>query len=126
MRSRRAVGLLGCWAAGLSLTACDFNKVNVPKTTPRVAVHAVLYGSADDQVVLVERTLTGAVAINDSQTFNPAEPILSDGGVPIFNAIVEITTPTGQVVRGSMKGAGVYRVPLPGASTVTLKLTGTD
>jgi len=98
------------------VAACTFNEINVPKTVPGVVVHAVLYGGATDQVVLVERTLTGAVNIPDSQQFNPDDPILSDRGVPILNAVVEIAAPAGQVYRAVAGGPGVYRVPLTGAS----------
>jgi len=88
-------------------------------------VHGVLYGGADNQIVLVERTLTGAVSIRDT-AFNPAEPILSDGGVPVINATVEILTPSGQtlratedrVVTSNRLGAGLYRFALPGSSLV--------
>jgi hypothetical protein len=74
-------------------------------------------------VVLLERSLTGAVNIK-STTFNPSEPILSDGGVPVSGASAELITPTGQVVLGiedrsvtsNNTGAGVYRFRLAGAA----------
>jgi len=85
----------------------------------------VLNPLANEQVVLVERTLTGSVNIPDT-TFDAAEPILSAGGVAVSGATVEITDPNGAVFRGvedraisaTGKGAGVYRVPLLGQTIV--------
>ena len=106
----------------VSAVACDLGTVTVPKTSPSVVVHAVLNASAPNQVVLVERSLTGAVTIPDT-TFNPNDPIVSAGGIPVSGAIVEIFDSAGTVFRGvedktvfgSGQGAGVYRVPLGGA-----------
>jgi len=91
-----------------------------------MVVHGVLNPSANDQIILVERTLTGAIDIPDSQHFDAAEPILSAGGVPVRDATVEIIDSLGRVTRGiedrtvstSGKGAGVYRVPLRGTSII--------
>jgi hypothetical protein len=90
-----------------------------------MVVHAVLNPLANEQIVLVERTLTGSVNIPDT-SYDPAEPILSAGGVPVSGATVEITDPSGAVYRGvedravsaSGKGAGAYRVALVGPTIV--------
>src|SRR5262245_31369858 len=111
--------------ATAALTACEIGTVNIPKTTPTIVVHSVLNPLAGEQIVLVERTLTGAVNIPDTN-FDIAEPILSAGGVPVSNATVEIPDPNGvvyvgiedRVVSQSGKGAGIYRVPLRGPSIV--------
>src|SRR5215471_15660449 len=70
--SNRHVGLV-LFAASV-LAACEIGTVDIPKTTPTVVVHAVLNPSAPNQVVLLERTLTGTVTIPDT-TFDAADPI---------------------------------------------------
>jgi hypothetical protein len=108
-----------------TMTACEINEVNVPRTTSFLVVHGVLNTIAPDQIVLLERSLTGTVDIEDTN-FNPGEPILTDGGVPVSGASVQITTPSGQVINGvedravtvNSSGAGVYRFRLAGASLV--------
>src|SRR5262249_12038818 len=105
---------------------CELGTINIPKTTPSVVVHGVLNPSAPNQVILVERTLTGAVRIPDT-SFDASDPIVSAGGIAISNAVVEIIDSTGRVARGvedkavpanNGKGAGVYRVPIVGTSLV--------
>jgi hypothetical protein len=111
--------------ATAALTACELGTVTIPKTTPTMVVHAVLNPLASEQIVLVERTLTGSVNIPDT-TYDPAEPILSAGGVPVSGAVVEITDPSGVVYNGvedraistSGKGAGIYRIALRGQAIV--------
>lgn len=101
--------------------ACDLGTVTVPQTAPSVVVHAVLNASAPNQVVLVERTLSGAIDIPDT-TFNPNDPIVSAGGIPVSGATVAISDSAGTVFTGvedktlfpNGQGAGVYRVPLSG------------
>ena len=110
-------------AALVMLTACTIGEVNVPKTQSFLVVHGVLNTSSPDQVVLLERSLTGAVDIKNTN-FNPNEPIASDGGVPVTGAVAELITPTGQVVNGiedrlvtvNQTGSGVYRFRLAGAT----------
>lgn len=108
------------------VAACDLGSVNIPRTNPTIVVHGILNPSANDQVILVERTLTGAVDIPDSQAFDVSEPILSAGGEPVQNAVVEIVDSLGRTFRGvedrlvntNGKGAGVYRVPLRGTQII--------
>jgi hypothetical protein len=108
-----------------ALTACEIGTVDIPKTTPTIVVHSVLNPLFAEQIVFVERTLTGAVNIPDTN-YDVADPIVSAGGVPVSNATVEITDPNGVVyvgvedraVSATGKGAGVYRVPLRGPSIV--------
>jgi hypothetical protein len=104
--------------------ACDIGTVDIPKTTPTVVVHAVLNPSAPNQVILLERTLTGSVTIPDTM-FDASDPIVSAGGIAISSATVEIVDSAGRVTSGvedksvpgnNGKGAGVYRVPIPGPS----------
>jgi hypothetical protein len=112
-------------AALIGGAACDLGTVTVPSTTAGVVVHGVLNPGAPNQVVLVERTLSGAANLPDT-TFDSGDPIVSAGGIPISGATVEIIDPRGIAVRGvedrtvlpNGKGAGVYRVPIAGASLV--------
>ncbi|MGH7616153.1 MAG: DUF4249 family protein [Gemmatimonadaceae bacterium] len=106
--------------------ACEIGTIDIPKTTATVVVHGVLNPSAPNQVILVERTLTGAVQIPDT-TFDASDPIVSAGGVAVSNATVEIIDSSGRVTQGvedrsvpanNGKGAGVYRVPIPGPGIV--------
>lgn len=108
--------------ATAAAAACDLGTVTVPRTTPRIVVHAVLNASAPTQVVFVERTLTGTITVPDT-TFNPNDPIVSAGGIPVTGATVEIIDSAGTVLRAvedkvvlaNGQGAGVYRVSLSGA-----------
>jgi hypothetical protein len=79
-------------------------------------VHAVLNASVLTQVVLVERTLTGAQPVGDS-VFNAADPIRSDGGIPVSGAAVALIDSAGFEVSGTEDtsdghGTGVYRISL--------------
>jgi hypothetical protein len=111
------IGTLGV----LALASCEIGEITVPKTTPSIVVHAVINANATSQVILVERTLTGAIPVHDT-LFNAADPIVSDGGIPVSRARVEIIDSAG-VARPAVEdlsvstngtGAGVYRVVLPG------------
>jgi hypothetical protein len=107
--------------AGLTalLAACTFDKIAVEQTTSMVVVHAVLDPASTQQVMLLERTLTGAVTVNDS-TFDPNDPIASAGGVPVSGATAEIIDTAGRAVSAvedrivtTGKGTGVYRFNFP-------------
>jgi hypothetical protein len=105
------------FAAIMTLASCDIGTVIVPKTQPSIVVHAVLNANLATQVILVERTLSGAIPVHDS-SFNPADPIVSDGGIPVTGATVEVIDSAGFVrtaledraVSTNGQGAGVYRV----------------
>ena len=102
------------------LGACKFDEVTVPEGRARPVVHAVLRTrNLGDKtfVVLLERTLTGRVDVDPDGPFDPADPIVTGGGIPITGAVVvlegprdtsaaieDVTVPS----RGG-KGAGVYR-----------------
>src|SRR3954471_4235390 len=92
---------MGAVLAGLAslLTACEIGTVTVPKTEADVVVHAVLNPSATMQVVLLERTLSGAANVPDT-TFDGTDPIASAGGIPISGATVEILDSLGRTFRG--------------------------
>jgi len=107
-------------SGAMALASCELGTITVAKTQPSIVVHAVLNPSVSTQVVLVERTLTGAIPVHDT-TFNPNDPIVSDGGIPVSGARVEIIDSAGFVQSGvedlktlnNGQGAGVYRVPFP-------------
>lgn len=115
----RVLGLLALCIA----TACELDKVAVQQTEAGVVVHGVLNPNASSQVILLERTLTGAVTIPDT-SFDSADPINSAGGIAISGATVELIDSTGKVTRGSEAlllnghGTGVYRLPIAGSSLV--------
>jgi hypothetical protein len=112
-RSRLALLLL--------LTACEIEKVAIPRTQARVAMHGVLSATASTQVVLLERTRTGSVQLI-APPFDLADPVVSDEGVAETGATVSLTTPGGatllaredNTVRDDGKGEGIYRFALPG------------
>lgn len=99
--------------------ACSLGEITVAKTAPVIVIHSVLNPSATNQVVLVERSLSGAVTIPDT-SFDPTDPIVSGGGIPVSGALVEITDTIGNAALGTEDitvnkdghGAGVYRLPL--------------
>jgi hypothetical protein len=109
------------FAGALSVASCELGTITVAKTQPNIVVHAVLNANVGTQVILVERTLTGAVPVHDT-IFNPSDPIVSDGGIPVTGARVEIIDSSGAVrpavedlsVSTNGQGAGVYRVAIPG------------
>jgi len=71
----------------VALASCELGTITVAKTTPSIVVHAVLNANLATQLILVERTLTGAIPIHDT-TFSPSDPIVSDGGIPVSGATV--------------------------------------
>jgi hypothetical protein len=107
----------------LLVTACQIEKVGVPRTEARLAMHGVLSASAPTQVVLLERTRNGSV-YPLAPSFDLADPVVSDAGIAETGALVRMTTPGGQTllaredntVRADGKGFGIYRFALPGAA----------
>jgi hypothetical protein len=97
--------------------SCTFDRITIATTTPSVVVHSVLNLSAAYQLVLLERTLTGAVGVTDT-IYDPTDPIASLGGIPVTGATVEITDSTGRAFTGveqptsDGRPSGVYLVSL--------------
>jgi hypothetical protein len=115
LSSRRWILGLGCT---LALAACTLDEITVAKTNPMVVVHGVLNPASLSQVLLLERTLTGAINVRDS-VFDPTSPIASAGGVPVNGATAELIDSTGRVTRAvedkagqTGQGTGVYRFVL--------------
>ena len=103
------------------LLGCELEEVAIPRTETRVALHGVLSATATNQVMLIERTRTGAVA-----SFDLDDPVLS-APLAESDALVELTTPTGQVMQAvedkdlpenKGQGSGIYRFALDGTTLV--------
>ena len=114
--SRALLALLAPIVAG-----CEFDKTSIPATDARVALHAVLSASAESQVVLLERTRNGTVQMF-APPFDVTDAVMSDEGIAESFAHVALTLPDGSAlvaiearqVRDDGKGAGIYRIYLPG------------
>jgi hypothetical protein len=115
LRSRSTLALI------LLLSACEIEKVSIPRTESLVSMHAVLSATAPEQVVLLERTRNGSVFVV-APGFDLEDPVVSDDGIAESGALVTLTTPGGQtldavedaVARGDGKGRGIYRFALAG------------
>ncbi len=93
----RTVALIACGAIAFGASACTFDERRVATGEDRPVVHAVLNAGTLEQSVLVERTLTGRIAVSDDSASSVDDPIVSGGGVPINGARVTITGPDGTV-----------------------------
>lgn len=102
------------------LAGCKIEEVAIPRTTPRIALHAVLSATASSQVMLLERTRTGSVTII-GEPFELENPFVNDPGIAEPGATATLVAPDGQlfVAREDLTpggtGTGVYRFPLPGS-----------
>jgi len=116
LSSRRLLAL----ALAVVLGGCSIEEVEVPRTKPRLSLHAVLSATAPSQVMLLERTRTGSVTIV-GEPFELENPFVNDAGIAEPNALATLVAPDGHVYTGledltpGGSGAGVYRFPLPGA-----------
>ena len=123
MSSRRAPALAALLTLGV--IGCEFEKVGIPRTDSRIALHSVLSASAPTQVVLLERTRNGSVLIL-SPPFDLGDPVMSDEGIAEPNASVRMVTPAGDtltavednITRGDGKGRGIYRFFVDGGALV--------
>ena len=97
-------------------SACQFDAITVPEGRERPVVHAVLNPWSSDELILLERTLTGRVTVDDEMDYDRTNPIISAGGIPISDARVVIYTAGGdsavavEDLRTRGTGAGVYRI----------------
>ena len=79
-------------------------------------MHSVLSASAPTQVVLLERTRNGSVALV-LPPFDLADPIGSDEGIAERGALVSLTTPSGETLSAHEdQSGGIYRFSLPGSA----------
>ena len=90
----------------LGAAACTFDAKTIAVAPTQVVVHAVLDPGATQQEVLVERTLSGSVLINDDVRFDALDPINTGGGVPVANATVNISGPDGSTSGAEIRYAG--------------------
>jgi hypothetical protein len=103
----------------LLLSACTIEEVAIPRTDAKVALHAVLSATAPVQVMLLERTRSGAVNLV-APPFELENPFVNDAGIAEPGALATLVTPSGQTIVGSEdltpggSGAGIYRFQLPG------------
>src|SRR4029079_7215967 len=107
--------LLVAMALISATAACEIEKVGIPQTEQLVALHGVLSASAFSQVVLLERTRNGSVAVV-GPSFELENPLGSDSGIAESGAIVTLTTPSGTTLVAKEDitelfgtGEGVYR-----------------
>jgi hypothetical protein len=123
LRSDRTSRLFVAMALAAAAVACEIEKVEIPRPERLVALHGVLSASAPSQVVLLERTRNGSVAVR-APSFELESPLGSDSGIAENGAIVTLTTPSGAtlvaredntIVLGAA-GGGVYRFDLPGSA----------
>jgi hypothetical protein len=112
--------------------ACERELIDIPAGPQQLVVHGVLNPADTMQIVLIERTLTGAVGTPIVLPFTTEEPISSDWGVPEGGVTTQITAPDGTVTMGTeyvecyqvperlcrSTGAGKYKFFLRGSSLV--------
>lgn len=119
-------------AIALLTAACKRELISIPAGPQELVLHGVLNPADTMQIVLIERTITGAVATPIALPFSVGEPILTDWGVAERHATTEITSPDGTVTMGTElpdcyqvpdilcdgNGAGVYKFFLRGSNLV--------
>ena len=117
MGSSSRVHRLGLALLLAMVSGCELAEESVAPPPPSIVVHSVLNPDADEQVVLLESSLTGRVQIDTSVKFDPIDPIRTAGGSPISGATVRLFPGTDTVgvraretftIRG---GTGRYTVP---------------
>ena len=132
-RLQRAV--LACLALGVA--ACALDESVISQSAPEIVVHSVLDPGVNIQELLLERTLTGAIDINDKARYDSLDPINTAGGIPIAGATVVITGPDGPITlverayvgKGASYGQGRYLMsntgfkPIRPGATYTLAIT---
>ena len=114
------------------VAGCKRELVNIPAGPQELVLHGVLNPADTMQIVLIERTLSGAIGTPILLPFTTEEPITSDWGVPEKGASAQITAPDGTITIGTeftecfqvppllcrSSGAGMYKFFLKGASLV--------
>jgi hypothetical protein len=112
--------------------ACARELINIPAGPEELVLHGVLNPSDTMQIVLIERTVTGAKHTPILLPYTNEEPITSDWGVAESGATTQITSPDGTVTIGTelpecyqvppllcrASGAGVYKFFLRGSNLV--------
>ncbi len=100
------------------LVGCELASVNVASPRASIVVHAVLNPDVTEQVILVESSLTGRVAINDSLKFDALDPIRTAGGEPLSGADVRLfagnDTVGARATETQLRGRGTGRYTIAG------------
>jgi hypothetical protein len=115
--------------AAAAIAGCELEETTAPPGTSFVLVHAILHpypASFMPQQVLLERTWDGVNYVWQSgPPYSSANPVATGGGTAEIRAVVELITPSGEVIRATEPNAdtvnnaccaGLYRIALPGAS----------
>lgn len=125
----------------IGAAACTFDEKVIAVAPTQIVVHAVLDPGAIQQEVLVERTLSGSVLINDDRRFDALDPINTGYGVPVTKAQVSISGPDGTLAGSEIQyadpaktyGAGRYvfktdplKYPIRPGARYTLTVRTTD
>jgi hypothetical protein len=95
----------------LLLGGCELATETVASPRAAVVVHAVLNPDVAEQVILLESSLTGRVAIDSMLRFNPLDPIRTAGGEPLTHAEVRLH------VDGDSSGVEATETELDGRRT---------
>lgn len=99
-------------------SGCELGEeIVTPEGTPAVILHSVFNPDAFQQMILLERAWDGRRFVwQVGQIYDPLNPIFTGGGVPEPRAEIDVTTPSGEVIRAGefSRGAGVYLVPITG------------
>jgi len=130
LRSEAAVRWLVLAGAVPGLLACELGETFVPPGQSFLLVHAVLHPVAFPVTglpFLLERTWDGVRYVwQTGPPYSFGEPIVTGGGSPEIRATVEVTTPSGEVLRAAEPNAtnpesccaGMYFVPIAGSALV--------
>lgn len=99
MRSRPCA--FGLVLAGI--VGCELGETTAPPGESHLLLHGILHAHTSQfaiQEFLLERTWDGVNYVwQAGPPYSPSEPIYTGGGTPEVRAVVELTTPTGEVVR---------------------------
>lgn len=90
MVNRSRVARVVISVLALLLGGCELATETVASPRAAVVVHAVLNPDVEEQVILVESSLTGRVTIDSTLRFNPLDPIRTAGGEPLHRAEVRL------------------------------------
>lgn len=117
-------GLVVAALAVASTVACELDERTVAPGTPVVVLHAVLSPTTARQSLLLERSWDGVNYIwKTGQLYSQADPVTYGSGFAEVLAQIDVTTPSGTVVRARearlvdpSMGGGVYWLTLPPGS----------
>ena len=92
-----------------ALVGCELGETSAPPGESHLLLHGILYAHTSPfaiQEFALERTWDGVNYVwQAGPPYSPSDPILTGGGTPEVRAVVELTTPTGEVVRAQERNA---------------------